>query len=272
MRGSLGEKLFEGASADIHAWAPGQVVKLFKTGFPRFLGEYETRMTRAVFAAGAPAPQVFEEVTLGERFGIVLSQFDGPTLLQLTRDGALTAEQAGAILASLALSVHRMPPPPETHALRGWMDAGLKASGSVVPKHIGTGILALIDRLRPEDGLCHGDLHHGNVIMTADGPRLIDWTCSIRAPAAFDLAWSHIALTELVAEISDNPQQPIAVDAAARSEYARLAGISPAELTAALELYMPIVIVRYFILLRGPTSARWERLMQHVEATLRAEC
>jgi hypothetical protein len=32
MRGSLGEKIGEGSSADIHAWAPGQVVKLFKPG------------------------------------------------------------------------------------------------------------------------------------------------------------------------------------------------------------------------------------------------
>ena len=33
MRGSLGEKINEGGTADIHAWAPGQVVKLFKEGF-----------------------------------------------------------------------------------------------------------------------------------------------------------------------------------------------------------------------------------------------
>ena len=32
MRGSLGEKIGEGAIADVHAWAPGQVVKLFKAG------------------------------------------------------------------------------------------------------------------------------------------------------------------------------------------------------------------------------------------------
>ena len=64
------------------------------------------------------------------------------------------------------------------------------------------------------------------MITTADGPRLIDWTWSIGAPAAFDLAWSHIALTELFAEVSDKPQRPLAVDAAVQSEYARLAGMS----------------------------------------------
>jgi hypothetical protein len=58
MRGSLGEKIGEGAFADVHAWAPGQVVKLFKAGVPQRVSWWEARMTRAVFAAGGPAPEV----------------------------------------------------------------------------------------------------------------------------------------------------------------------------------------------------------------------
>src|SRR4051812_12762008 len=59
MQGFLGEKIGEGASADVHAWAPGQVVKLFRAASSRRLGWHEAHMTDAVFAAGAPAPQVF---------------------------------------------------------------------------------------------------------------------------------------------------------------------------------------------------------------------
>ena len=157
MRGSLGEKIKQGGTADIHAWAPGQVVKLFKEGFPLELRQQEARMTRAAFAAGVPAPEVFGEVTLDGRFGIVLGRLDGPTLLQLTRSGGLTFAQAGATLASLGLSVHRMSPPPEAFHLRGWMAAEFSLSGDIVPKHIASGILELIDRLQqPGDGLCHG--------------------------------------------------------------------------------------------------------------------
>ena len=72
MGGSLGEKIGEGAFADVHAWAPGQVLKLFKAGVPRRLGRHEARMTRAVFAAGAPTPEAFDEVNLEGRFGILL--------------------------------------------------------------------------------------------------------------------------------------------------------------------------------------------------------
>jgi hypothetical protein len=37
-------------------------------------------------------PEVFGEVTLDGRFGIVLQRLDGPTLLQLSRTGAVTFE------------------------------------------------------------------------------------------------------------------------------------------------------------------------------------
>src|SRR5215831_459750 len=267
MRGSLGEKIGEGAFADIHAWAPGQVVKLFKAGVPRRVSWHEARMTRAVFAAGAPAPEVFDEVTLEGRFGIVLGRLDGPNLLPPSRSGAITFRQAGAILASLYLSVHKTPPPPDVLFLRDLMDGSLRLSDGIVPKHLATGILALIGRLRPGDGLCHADLHPGNVIMTADGPRIVDWAGAVRAPAAFDLGCCHIALTELAPEVADDPQRPRAVNVAAQSEYARLAAMSQAALTAAMEPYLPIVRV----LLGGAASAQRERLIQRVEATLRPE-
>jgi len=269
MRGSLGEKIGEGAYSDVHAWAPGQVLKLFKAGFPRRHCWWEARMIRAVFAAGAPAPEVFEEVTLEGRFGIVLQRLDGPTLLQLSRSGAMTPEQTGAILATLAISVHKTAPPPDVLSLRDTM-AGSRLSGGMLPKHIATGILTLIERLAPGDGLCHGDLHPGNVIMTADGPRLIDWGGATRAPAGLDLACCHVILCELAPESVADPERPRAVNAALQSEYARLAGMSAAALTAAMEPYLSISRVRALLGPVGSPALR-EQLIERVEATLRPE-
>ena len=183
-------------------------------------------MTRAVFAAGGPAPEVLDEVTLEGRFGIVLPRLDGPTLLQLSRSGAMTREQTGAVLATLAISVHKTAAPPDVLSLRDRMDGALRHSHRI-PQHIATGILTLIERLPLGSGLCHGDLHPGNVIMTADGPRLIDWIGATRAPAALDLACCHVLLCELAPERVDDPERPRAVNAALQFEYAQLAGMSP---------------------------------------------
>ena len=35
MQGSLGDKIGEGKFADVHAWPPGQVLKLWKAGVPQ---------------------------------------------------------------------------------------------------------------------------------------------------------------------------------------------------------------------------------------------
>lgn len=267
MQGSLGEKIGEGVFADVHAWAPGQVVKLSKPGIPQWVVQHETQMTRAVFAAGGPAPEVLGEVTLDGRFGIVLPRFDGPTLTQATRTGAITREQAGAILATLCLVVHKTRPPPDALSLREAMDARLRFGGSVLPERITTGVLALIEHLASDDVLCHSDLQPGNVIMTAQGPRLIDWLGAARAPAAYEIATCHVLLAELSPEHA--AAERATVNSVLQAEYARLAGIAPAALTAAMQPYLPIV--RVFLLLGGAMPDMRERLIQRVEAALRLE-
>jgi Ser/Thr protein kinase RdoA (MazF antagonist) len=268
MQGSLGEKIGEGAFAEVHAWAPGQVVKLSRPGMPPWVLQHEARMTRAVFAAGGPAPEVLGEVTLDGRFGIVLPRFDGPTLRAATSAGAITREEAGAILATLCLAVHETPPPPDVLSLRQAMDARLQFAGNVLPERIITGVFALIEHLAAADVLCHADIHPGNVIMTPQGPRLIDWLGAARAPAAYEMAQCQVLMSELDPEHVDDPGGTT-TNSALRAEYARLTGVTPAALTAAMGPYLPIV--RVFLLLGGARPEVRGRLLQRVEADLRSE-
>jgi aminoglycoside phosphotransferase (APT) family kinase protein len=166
------------------------------------------------------------------------------------------------------MSIHRTPPTQEFLFLRDWL-AALRLSCGSVPKPIATGILALIERLRPGDGLCHADLHPGNVIMTADGPRLVDWTGAVRAPAAFDLSCGHIVLIELAPEFTADPQRPRAYNADAQSEYARLTGTSQAALMAAMKPYLAVACV--IQLLWGTQGALRERLIRRIGSALRSE-
>jgi Ser/Thr protein kinase RdoA (MazF antagonist) len=268
MHESLGEKIGEGAFADVHTWAPGRVVKLFKAGVPRRIPWYEARMTRAAFAAGAPAPEVLGEVTVEGRFGIVLPRLDGPTLLELLKTGAVSPAEAGTILARLGHSVHKTPVPPEALPLREYMEGSFRLARGTFPDHIASGILARIDRLPAEDRLCHCDLHPGNVIMTADGPRLIDWTGTKRGGAALDLACSHVILSEITPKSFGDPERQRAVDAVLQEQYAQLAGISLAALRAAIEETVPIV--HAFVILGGaaPPALR-DRMLQRLEEDLR---
>lgn len=263
MHQSLGAKIGEGATAEVFAWAPGRVVKLFKAGIPHRISVHEARMTRAIFAAGALAPEVFEEVTVEGRTGFVMARLDGPSLMQVIKRKAVSYGEAGAILAGRLHSVHVTPPPPDVPVLRDYMANSLRRARGALSNHVVAGLLALIDRLSPGDGLCHGDPNPGNVIMTTDGPRLIDWITAMRAPAALDLASAHIILTELAPHIADDPERPRAVNAALQAAYAGMAGTSPAALAASVEPYLPVVRA---LVLFGAVRAQAARLVQRLEA------
>lgn len=261
---SLGAKIGEGATADVYAWAPGRVVKLFKAGIPHRISLHEARMTRAVFAAGAFAPEVFEAVTVEGRPGVVMARLDGPTLMQATKSKAVSYAEAGAILARSLHSVHATTPPPDVPVLRDYMVSTIRRARGSLPNSVAAGVLALIDRLSPRDGLCHGDPNPGNVIMTQDGPKLIDWIAAMRAPAALDLASAQVMLTELAPHIADDPERPRAVNAAMQAAYSGLAGTSGPALAASVEPYLPVV--RALALLGGAVPAQSARLLQRLQA------
>jgi len=135
-------------------------------------------------------------------------------------------------------------------------DALRNDSGRFVPQPIANAILALIERLQPagrkhgENGLCHCDLHPGNVIMTADGPRIIDWSMTMRGPAALDLTFGHIMLNEIARTASTIPSGRAPSMRRCRRSTRVLAGFSPAALMAAMEPWLPIVRCFVLVLVR----------------------
>ena len=93
MQGSLGEKIGEGAYSEAYAWAPGQVVKLFKPGLPRRMPWFEVHMIRAVHAAGVPVPEVFGEVTAEDYYRLSTRiEVLGPLVDRLTASALARGE------------------------------------------------------------------------------------------------------------------------------------------------------------------------------------
>lgn len=97
-------------------------------------------------------------------------------------------------------------PPPTTFP---WWDfeALLADAGSDIDDAARVGIERALKRnagWRLLEGLpvvCHGDVHPGNVMMTADGPVLIDWDLMCTAPAG----WDHAMLLTLAERWGGDP-------------------------------------------------------------------
>jgi hypothetical protein len=94
-----------------------------------------------------------------------------------------------------ALDVGEFPasiPLPLPSVLPWWdFDALLERAGDGLDKPARDGLAAVVERHRGWQRLgdrvvCHGDVHPGNVMMSADGPVLLDWDLLCRAPAGWD--------------------------------------------------------------------------------------
>jgi hypothetical protein len=106
------------------------------------------------------------------------------------------------------------------------------------------------------------------ISMKAEGPNLVDYTFLMRAPAAVDLGFLHVILSELAQEIADNPERPRR-PMRQRNPHMRGWPACLSRLTAAMEPHLPIV--RTFVVLGNVMPSLRERLIQRIEAGLRSE-
>lgn len=181
-----------GLTADVHAWKDGQVLKLFHQSFTeaRVTSEYE--ISRAVHAAGLPVPAAYEVIRLEKRFGIVLERIEGPSMLAHVQARPWTLFAAARQMAELHAQLHSQPAPPELPSQRAWIENRIN-SAMATSESEQNRIRQVLDELPTGDALCHGDFHPENILLTARGPIIIDWSTATRGHPLGDVACtSHL--------------------------------------------------------------------------------
>jgi Ser/Thr protein kinase RdoA (MazF antagonist) len=159
-----------GRSADVYDAGDGRVLRRYRDGRPAVWVAREAEVMRHARAHGVPVPEVFDV----SGADIVMACAAGPTMVDVLIRRPWTAGAQARLLARLHDQVHAVP------AL-DWLPA---------PFGDGTESGAV---------LLHRDLHPMNVILTADGPQIIDWEGAARGPAVADVAmtWVIVAFSEV---------------------------------------------------------------------------
>jgi aminoglycoside phosphotransferase (APT) family kinase protein len=113
-----------------------------------------------VRAHGYPVPPVRPADCT--RTDLIMEHLAGPTMLQALAAGEIFATEAGTTLATLLHRLHTVP-----------------------------------GRTRPDLRVLHLDLHPDNVILTPEGPRVIDWSNTEEGDPALDWAMSAVILAQV---------------------------------------------------------------------------
>ncbi|WP_155055570.1 phosphotransferase [Streptomyces blattellae] len=159
-----GRLLGSGRTADVYEIDTAWVLRRSRQGWGNAAAD--GAVMEHVRAYGYPVPRV--RLSGSSRTDLVMERLSGPTMLEACVAGSPGAQEAGATLARLLRDLHTIPA-----------------------------------RRSRTARILHLDLHPENVILTADGPRVIDWTNTEEGDPALDWAMSAVILAQ--AAVTDAP-------------------------------------------------------------------
>lgn len=136
-----GPLIAKGRAADVYDFGEGKVLRRYRTDHDC---AYEAAVMRHVHEHGYPVPEVFE----ADGRDIVMQRLEGPTMLSDFSKHPWLLYRHGRTIADLMKQLHAIPAPE-------WLNQ----------KHGGEGRT-----------IVHLDLHPDNVMLTPQGPVVIDWT------------------------------------------------------------------------------------------------
>ncbi len=183
--------LGHGRTTEVYAWKEGSVLKLFVPGFPSPLVDQEADGTRAANAAGIPSPQLRGVVTVDGRRGLVLERLAGRSMLALLGREPARVTYYARIFAELQARMHDCHVPGLASRRE---DLARRIARAGVVARLKGNALATLELLPDGDSLCHCDFHPGNVLMTPQGPSVIDWSFAARGTPASDAARTALLL------------------------------------------------------------------------------
>jgi aminoglycoside phosphotransferase (APT) family kinase protein len=162
-----------GRSADIYDIGHDRVLR-------RFRSDYDTRREADLMIylaqAGYPVPAVYD----ASGRDIVMQRLDGRDMVAAVGRRPWLAGSYGRILADLHNQLHQIDAPP---GLRPAFEAG--------------------------DKVVHLDLHPANVMLTARGPMVIDWSNAAAGAPAADVAMAYLVIASSETDLLPAPVRAV---------------------------------------------------------------
>ncbi|MEU2026067.1 phosphotransferase [Streptomyces sp. NPDC016469] len=166
----MGQLLGSGRNADVYELDEAWVLRRYRDGMD---ASRELPVMSYLSASGYPVPRLGPQPPSAGPGDLVLQRLHGPSMLESLMSGAMGAEEGAGLLTGLLADLHSVP-------------ARLSPD--------------------PEDRVLHLDLHPDNVMLTADGPVVIDWSNTEEGRPALDRAMSALIL----AQAAVDPAHPAA--------------------------------------------------------------
>lgn len=195
------QKIAEGRTAEVFSLGDGKVVKLYWQRYPSENIQREVKKCDFAFKQGLPTPQAIDLIQLNGRQGIVFEECTGSSMGKRLQNHPNDVEPMAKLLADLHIKIHECSgeelPSIFDHTRKN-IDQAQMLDDTV------KGLLkAQLGNMPNGQNMCHGDFHPDNVLLTDDGPVIIDWVDATMGPPVAD-----VVRTILLIRYCNLPSEP----------------------------------------------------------------
>lgn len=229
-----------GASSRIFDLGDRRILKLFHDSVSDEMIEREVRVAMFADAHGLPVAQPLDRCIINGQRGIIYPLLQGKTLLSGLRTHWSKGRTLLQEMATLHRNIHERDAPEDFRSVRQVLRTDIHYGPA--SDQVQEAVVAHLDTLPDGDRLLHGDYHIGNIMLAADGMRVIDWAKGARGVPAAD-----VVRTEMLMRFGLGPSDFLTNlwrDWAARvyiGHYLRMVGVDEAE----LKVWRPVVAIAW---------------------------
>jgi len=184
----------QGREAEVFDLHNGRVLKLLRAHGPTERVASEMAALEAARAAGVRVPQVYEQVVVEGRLGIVIERVKGLDLLSAIGRKPWLVCRIGGLTGKVHAQINATQAPASLPCLKSAIQAGLSSMARREPSMRLEWIERILARLPDGDALCHGDFHPGQLAFADGEAAVLDWAGATRGDALFDYACTRVVL------------------------------------------------------------------------------
>ena len=166
----IGELIGIGNTAKVYRWGKTEVIKLF---YDQSSALVESKNAELINKLKLRAPKYSGLVDYEGKLGIIYEKIDGPTMLWHIEPTKQSLSYNAKLMANLQYELHNIENKIHPN-LKSEITDKVHASQemSIQEKEI---IKAKLNSLPDGNSICHYDFHPDNIIISPNGPIIIDW-------------------------------------------------------------------------------------------------
>jgi aminoglycoside phosphotransferase (APT) family kinase protein len=189
----LGSPIAYGSRSVVYSWGNDAVAKVPLPSTPEGWIRYEAHFTHAVYLSGAPVPKVLSVEVIDGREVSIFERIHGPSLWDKLVRTPRQARSLGRTLAALHETVLNIVPPISLPSQHCRLVSKIEAAAA----RFDSTLRIIVGQLGSTSAnhLCHGDFHPKNILLSGDGPMVVDWFDVSRGDRISDVARTSLLLT-----------------------------------------------------------------------------